>query len=119
MIKRWLPLLCLLSACAGSNKSKISPTTGVPDCILQKIDEFKRQPVQNPPRSVYSFIYSDSIVYYIPSICCDQFSDLYDGNCLLLGHPDGGFIGKGDGKVNDFSTTKTGEKIIWKDSRSK
>ena len=28
---------------------------------------------------------------------CDQFSDLLDANGNLIGHPDGGITGRGDG----------------------
>ena len=33
-----------------------------------------------------------------------------------MGHPDGGFTGKGDGKIKDFETA-TDEKLLWADSR--
>jgi hypothetical protein len=38
---------------------------------------------------------------------------LYDAKCNLLGHPDGGMTGKGDGKFPDFNKEKRKEKIIW------
>ena len=50
-------------------------------------------------------------------ICCDFYSDLYDNKCNLIAHPDGGFTGKGDGKIKDFRKEATNEKLVWEDSR--
>ncbi len=56
-------------------------------------------------------------MYYTPPVCCDQFSTLYDAQGKILGHPDGGITGKGDGKAPDFMTERKNEKLIWKDDR--
>jgi len=42
---------------------------------------------------------------------------VFDNNCNLLGHPDGGFTGKGDGTLPDFTKEAKEEKLIWKDDR--
>jgi len=42
---------------------------------------------------------------------------VFDNNCNLLGHPDGGFTGKGDGTLPDFTKETKEEKLIWKDDR--
>lgn len=86
-------------------------------CIDTLIAKFKEEEKQNPPRSIYSYTYNDSTVYYVPPICCDQFSDLYNSNCNIIAHPDGGFTGKGDGRAKDFFEKRTNEKLIWKDER--
>ena len=71
----------------------------------------------NPPRKIYSYLYKDSLVYYVTAPCCDFFSDLYNTNCELIAHPDGGITGKGDGRLSDFHALKTAEKLLWEDDR--
>jgi hypothetical protein len=71
----------------------------------------------NPPRKIYSYLYNGKTVYYVPPICCDFYSDVYDSACNIIGHPDGGFTGKGDMQMTDFNKTKTNEKLIWEDVR--
>lgn len=89
----------------------------VPDCINKLIAQFKAEEKQNPPRKVYSYTYRGKTVYYVPALCCDFFSELYDSDCKVIGHPDGGFTGKGDGTMTDFHTTRTNEKLLWADER--
>ncbi|MEO8772517.1 MAG: hypothetical protein ABI402_20640 [Ferruginibacter sp.] len=90
---------------------------GLPDCIQKMIGQYKSEEKQNPPRQIYSYLYNGKTVYYVTPPCCDFFSDLYDSSCVLIGHPDGGFTGKGDGKTSDFKDMRTNEKLIWKDDR--
>ncbi len=89
----------------------------LPDCIKNLISSFKKEEVTNPARSIYSYIYKGKKVYYTSGPCCDNFSDLYNENCKLIGHPNGGFTGRGDGKFPDFKKMITNEKLIWKDKR--
>ena len=91
--------------------------SSIPVCMKMLINKFKAEEKQNPPRCVYRYQYNGKTVYYVPAICCDFFSDLYDENCTIIAHPDGGFTGRGDGKAADFTTVKTAEKLIWKDNR--
>ncbi|MFC4262842.1 DUF6970 domain-containing protein [Ferruginibacter yonginensis] len=92
--------------------------SNLPSCINNLIKTFKNEPVTNPPRKIIQYTFKGAIVYYVPSICCDYFSDLYDTNCTLIGHPDGGFTGRGDGSIKNFNEA-TNEKIIWQDVRTK
>ncbi len=88
-----------------------------PSCIQEKINIFKTLPKGNPPRSIIEYTYKDKKVFYIPPQCCDAYSDLFDENCQLLGHPDGGITGRGDGTIPNFSTEAKDPKVIWKDDR--
>lgn len=88
-----------------------------PDWVEIKIAVFKSEPVGNPARSIWRYEYKGKTVYYVPAQCCDQFSSLYDAKGNLLGAPDGGFGGGGDGRITDFFTERKNEKLIWKDSR--
>jgi len=91
----------------------------LPPCINNLIEQYRKEDVQNPPRKIYSFNYNGKRVYYVTPPCCDFFSDLYDTDCNLIAHPDGGITGKGDGRAKDFSQTKTNEKLVWEDNRKK
>jgi len=76
------------------------------------IDQFRNEPVTNPPRSIYQYDYNGKTVYYVPPICCDQYSTLYDACGNVICAPDGGFTGNGDGQCPDFFTARKNEKII-------
>jgi hypothetical protein len=92
-------------------------TDSIPACIIEKIELFKSEARQNPPRKIFSYLYKTQKVYYITPPCCDFFSELYDSNCVLIANPDGGFTGRGDGKLPDFLSARTEEKLIWEDTR--
>jgi hypothetical protein len=83
------------------------------------IEEFKGAPVGNPPQSIWRYSYHGMTVYYVPPQCCDQFSQLYDGFGILLGAPDGGFSGGGDGRFPDFFSARTDEHLVWQDMRGR
>ena len=116
-----------LIACSSSKKNNNmvadnvpankDSTPALPTCVKKMIDQYKLEEKQNPPRQVYSYLYKGKTVYYVTPPCCDFFSDLYDSSCTLIAHPDGGFTGKGDGKMSDFKEVRTNEKLIWKDDR--
>ncbi len=108
---------CSPQAGAANEIPETTTTAGVPTCIKNLIKDFEKEPKQNPPRKVIQYLYEGKTVYYIPAICCDFYSDVYDANCKLIGHPDGGFTGKGDGTIVDFSSKAKEEKIIWEDKR--
>ncbi len=105
--------VCILSGC----RKNCSETSTVPACISEKIEYLKNQPKGNPAYSVYQYTYNGQKVYYFPPQCCDQYSDLYDTNCNLICHPDGGLIGSGDGNCRSFLTERKDEVLIWKDNR--
>jgi len=124
-MKNIVLILCLVAAgCCGAKKSASEGTgdsavvkSTQPACINEMIKGFASAEKENPPRKIYSYTYQGKTVYYVTPPCCDFFSDLYDAECKLLGHPDGGITGKGDGKFADFETTKRNEKLVWEDKR--
>jgi len=111
------PLKTDSSIAVVTNELNYEANKDLPGCIKTLISTFRKEEKQNPPRSVYSYSYNGKTVYYLPAICCDFFSDLYDKDCTLIAHPDGGFTGRGDGRASDFVTSRTEEKLIWKDER--
>jgi len=88
------------------------------DWLANLIVQFQKWPVSNPPRSIWRYEFKGQIVYYVPEVCCDQLSILYDVNGNVICHPSGGYSGGGDGRCPDFFQERTDEMLIWKDSRS-
>jgi len=68
--------------------------------------------VEFPPRSITRYVHQGEEVYYVVKECCDQFSDLLDADGNLIGHPDGGITGRGDG-VTKFSPMGLQGDLIW------
>lgn len=106
----------------GNNGARPTPEETVqldslPSCLQQLSTRYTQEVRMNPPRKIYSYRYKDSLVYYVTAPCCDFFSDLYNTNCELIAHPDGGITGKGDGRLSDFHALKTAEKLLWEDKR--
>jgi YHS domain-containing protein len=87
--------------------------------VDQFISTFESEPVGNPPQSIWQYEYKGQAVYFIPAQCCDQFSQLYAATGNLLCAPDGGFIGRGDGRCPDFFAFRSAETLIWQDPRSR
>ena len=120
-----LSLMLFAFGCNASKKTNaadIAPegskvvVDSLPVCVKVLIEKMKSEAVTNPPRKIYSYIYLGKKVFYVPAFCCDNFSHLYNDSCRLMGHPDGGITGRGDGKIKDFRTA-TEEKLLWADSR--
>ena len=82
-----------------NNKNK------VPTCILQKIEELKKEAKWNPPAEINQYEFEGKTAYLISGKCCDQYNTLVDSDCAVICAPSGGITGKGDGKCNDFPNT--------------
>lgn len=85
--------------------------------INNLIEKEINSPIANPPASLTRCNYKNKIVYYLPPRCCDIPSKLYNEKGDVICSPDGGFIGKGDGRCNDFFKKRTNCEIIWQDTR--
>ncbi len=105
--------LVFLVGCSGSTD------TVNPEWVDKLISQYESEPVGNPPQSIWSYEYNGQVVYFVPAQCCDMFSTLFDTSGNVLCAPDGGLTGKGDGKCSDFSSTRTNEQLVWKDSRTR
>ena len=103
--------LCYLMACS-TNKNTQS-IKEMPSCLDAKIKTMKSAPSKGSPLSVIQYTYKEQTVYYMVSPCCDKYNVVYDSVCNVLGYPDGGFTGRGDGKMSDFYKEVTNKKIIW------
>ena len=68
---------------------------------------------EGTPQSVTRYHYKGQLVYYMVSACCDKYNIVFDGDCTVLGFPDGGYTGRGDGKMPDFRKEAVKDKIVW------
>ncbi len=96
-----------------SSNTQTGSIAELPTCIKLKIDSFKTAQKHEQPQKVVEYQYKGKKVYYVVMPCCDFFNEVYDDKCKLLGSPDGGFTGKGDGKLPDFFKEAKNEKLIW------
>lgn len=116
-----LILILFLSSSSGCEKNVLRDddtiiAEGTPGCVRYMISQLKEIDVRNPPASVWKIEYASGSYYYIPPYCCDFMGQLYDEDCNLICHPDGGFSGKGDGKCAD--ELDLGNKLlVWEDTR--
>jgi hypothetical protein len=94
-------------------------TGGNPGWVTKLVATWEKDPVGNPPQSIWKYEYKSQTVYYVPPQCCDQYSTLYDISGVVICAPDGGITGRGDGKCPDFSQERTNEKLIWQDPRTR
>ncbi|MCZ6789897.1 MAG: hypothetical protein O7D33_08195 [Chloroflexi bacterium] len=86
--------------------------------LRELIQRLESEPVANPPAFIAQYEYKGQTVYFLPQRCCDIFSDLYDADGVIIGHPDGGITGQGDGRVPDFLEAREDETVVWRDRRS-
>jgi YHS domain-containing protein len=107
-------LSSFLVSCTNS-----TPADGNPEWVKNLIATYEKDPVGNPPQSIWQYEYNGQTVYFIPAQCCDQYSKLYDANGTVICAPDGGFTGQGDGKCPDFVQMRKNEKLIWNDPRTR
>lgn len=94
-------------------RMKDSGVVNIPPCMQKKIDSFNLVAKHEQPQKVIQYEYKGKKVYYVLSHCCDFFNELYDSDCKLMGYPDGGFTGRGDGKFPEFAKEISKEKVIW------
>lgn len=109
------PLLALglLTGCAAAPV----PPPPTPAVVEQLIERFQAEPVANPPRSILRYDFQGRTVYYVPPACCDVPSELYDAAGTPICSPDGGLTGRGDGRCPTFFEERSGEALVWRDSR--
>ena len=113
-------LMILIAGCAVDNSGRLPQASqpSNPAWVDELIQKSSTDPVANPPLSVWKYEYNGQAVYFVPAHCCDIPSTLYDAQGTVICSPDGGLAGKGDGKCSDFFDTRTGEQLIWQDTRS-
>ena len=63
------------------------------------------------PQSITRHQQRGETVYYVVHQSCDRFSDLLDADGNLIGHPDGGITGRGDGVTLFFPAEGEGDEV--------
>lgn len=111
-----LAFLLTAGVLAGCAAAPVQPPP-TPTVVETLMERFQSEPVANPPRSIWRYDFQGRTVYYVPPACCDIPSALYDAAGTQLCSPDGGLTGKGDGKCPTFFEERTGEALVWRDSR--
>jgi hypothetical protein len=89
-----------------------SVDTALPTWLSDWVEDLEAQNVEFPPLSITGYQWQGATVYYVVKQCCDQFSDLLDADGNLIGHPDGGITGRGDG-VTVFSPDGQKGTQVW------
>lgn len=113
-----LLLLPLLAACGGTAYLKPYPDLDTsPDWVQDLVAQIETEKVSNPPSSLWRYDYHGNVVYFRPQQCCDIPSVLYDQAGNVICNPDGGIAGGNDARCPDFFEERTGEILIWRDSR--
>ena len=122
-MKRIIGASLVVIGCAWSGfvctDAGIDPGPMHPAWVDSLITVYTAAPVGNPPQSIWQYTYNGATVYFVPAQCCDQWSDLYDLAGTIIGHPDGGIGGAGDGRCSDFTATAKNPVLIWRDPRSR
>lgn len=88
-----------------------TPTTVSATWIDRRLEQLRSGEDDDPPERILRFDEPDGAVFLVTYGCCDRFSELYDERGTLLGHPDGGFTGAGDGTTS-FEPTTAGV-VLW------
>jgi hypothetical protein len=110
--------LSILIALGALGPAACSATPPAPDAWIETlIAGFEAEPVANPPHRIVRYRYDEKHVYYVPAVCCDQPSTLYDDQGQVVCQPDGGFSGRGDNRCPDFASRRRDETLIWSDPR--
>src|SRR5688500_2613662 len=76
-------VLALAVAACGGTDPDVNPPW-----LLELIAQQEAEPVANPPAYIARQEYASGIYYFLPSRCCDIYSDLYDADGTLVCHPD-------------------------------
>jgi len=86
-----------------------------PAWLVKMIKQFEAS--RRSPQAIYRYTCRGKLVYFVPPRGPDQYSTVYDAEGNVLGHPSGGFSGRGDGKMKDFLKTAKDRLVVWQKKR--
>ena len=117
--KIFIVVIFLISLVTGCEKTgcEQNGTTSFPQCIQERINEFKQEIKKDPPVEIWKYIYRGEVVYSISGYCCDIPALVMDENCNGICSPNGGITGNGDGKCPYFFNEAKCGQLVWKDDR--
>lgn len=100
--------VCLPLIGCGSS----SDLANAPDWLQAKVATLDID--SSVPFVVTRWQYNDATVYYFPPAMPDGLGCLYDVDGKVIGCPDGGMTGHGDGRCADFFSARSEEHVVWK-----
>ena len=112
-MQKYLITFYFLLATSCSKYNKVEGDISLPVCLQERIGEMAKDPSEGSPLKITLYTYHEQKVYYMVSPCCDKYNIVFDKSCTILGYPDGGFTGRGDGKMPDFFKEATDPKVVW------
>ncbi|WP_324548747.1 hypothetical protein [Ottowia sp.] len=110
----WLSAL-LLAGCASAPTPvpEAKQTAELPTSLAQRI----ATSVRDRPQAIWSLRYQGQPAFYVQAPCCDQFNTLHDAAGATICVPDGGFIGRGDGKCSAPLPPSDQMRLVWERAR--
>lgn len=104
-------LLFLLTSCFQPENQD-----GLPEWLTSYIAECEADTTNSIDYNtdqIWQYDYKGETVFYFMSGCCDFYNWVYDYDGNVLGAPDGGWSGSGDGRLTDWSTEKSNAVLVW------
>ena len=103
-----------MAASVGCQSGDSNHGEPIPAWLTAKITQIKNERAPNVPAAVTRALYRNKTVYYTSPVVPDGFGSLYDEHGVLLGHPDGGIDGRGDGRCSDYFESASEITTLWK-----
>ncbi|MEZ6062495.1 MAG: hypothetical protein R3C19_19290 [Planctomycetaceae bacterium] len=107
-------LMLVVVTFSGCRDPIAESSPSIPQWMQERITQLQQERDSNVPAFAQRATYDGRTVYYTSAAVPDGFGSLYDEDGTLLGHPDGGLNGKGDGRCSDYFEAATNVTTIWK-----
>ena len=120
-----LIVLALIMSSMSCKKDVVNPskavsaseTAALPSCVDKLIAELKNRESKNVPVTVSQYEFKGQTVFYVSAKYPDDYGTVYNQNCEVICHPDGGITGRGDGKCTGFFEEAKNQKIVWQEQK--
>ncbi|MCA9050137.1 MAG: hypothetical protein KDA89_15480 [Planctomycetaceae bacterium] len=109
--------MLIVLAAVGCHDPAREDAATVPPWLQEQITQLRQEHDETVPVMVQRAVYNGRTVYYTSAGVPDGFGTLYDEKGTLLGHPDGGIDGNGDGRCSDYFDVATNVVTVWQSAR--
>lgn len=91
------------------------PSSGedLPDWLRSSLARVQQGAHPAAPLYVAVYVFREDTTYYVPPTCCDVRSVLFDSSGHVVCRPDGGIMGRGDGRCPDFFALAERIRTVW------